>query len=127
ELTILDSVEEIIDDMKDIVEIKKVDASLRIIYKTINISVPIITIGMLEKIKKTKEYLKSLYKLECEIHPTPKYPTFLSNIQHDIHDNFKASKILKKQKSILLDLYADNNNKISEIDNYLALEEEGDR
>ncbi|CAG8722548.1 474_t:CDS:2, partial [Racocetra persica] len=153
ELTILDSVEEIIDDTKDIAKIKKVDASLRIIHKTINISVPMITIGMLEKIKKvlydsiyhywnsvtdvgmlaclldlhfkklhfantnvviqTKEHLKSLYELEYEIHPTPKYPTSLSNIQHDDHDDFEA------------DLYADDNDKISEIDDYLALEEEG--
>ncbi|CAG8545494.1 2682_t:CDS:2, partial [Cetraspora pellucida] len=152
ELTILDSVEEIIDDTKDIVEIKEVDALLGIIHKTINISVPIITIGMLEKIKKvlydsmyhywnsvmdvsmlaclldphfkklcfantnviiqTKEHLKSLYELECEIHPTPKHPISLSNIQHDDHDDFEA------------DLYANDNDKISEIDDYLALEEE---
>ncbi|CAG8522104.1 3031_t:CDS:2, partial [Cetraspora pellucida] len=101
-LTILDSVEEIIDDTKDIVEIKKVDASLGIIYKTINISVPIITIGMLEKVKKlrfantnvviqTKEHLKSLYELECEIHLTPKHPMSLSNIQHDDYDDFEAA------------------------------------
>ncbi|CAG8701924.1 13197_t:CDS:2 [Ambispora leptoticha] len=131
ELTILDSVEEIIDDTKDIVEIKEVDASLGIIHKTINISVPMITIGMLEKVKKvlydsmyhywnsvtdvgmlaclldprfkklrfantnvviqTKEHLKSLYELECEIHPTPKRPTSLSNIQHDDHNDFEAA------------------------------------
>ncbi|CAG8638086.1 921_t:CDS:2 [Racocetra persica] len=53
ELTILNSVEEIIDDMKDVVEIKEVDALLGIIHKTINISVLMITIGMLEKIKKS--------------------------------------------------------------------------
>ncbi|CAG8757585.1 23322_t:CDS:2, partial [Racocetra persica] len=91
---------------------------------------PMITIGMLEKVKKvlydsmyhywnsvtdvgilaylldlhfkklcfantnvviqTKEYLKSLYELECEIHPTSKCPTSLSNIQHDDHDDFEA-------------------------------------
>ncbi|CAG8714869.1 2915_t:CDS:2, partial [Racocetra persica] len=101
ELTILDFVEEIIDDMKDIVEIKEVDASLGIIHKTINILVPMITIGMLEKIKKlrfantnmviqTKKHLKSLYELECEIHPTPKHLTSLSNIQHNDHNDFKA-------------------------------------
>ncbi|CAG8718510.1 5432_t:CDS:2, partial [Racocetra persica] len=136
ELTILDSVEEVIDDTKDIVEIKEVDVSLGIIHKTINISVPMIIIGMLAKVKKvlydsmyhywnsvtdvsmlaclldphfkklhfantnvviqTKEHLKSLYELECEIYPTSKRPTSLSNIQHDDHDDFEAGRIPKK-------------------------------
>ncbi|CAG8801749.1 3930_t:CDS:2, partial [Racocetra persica] len=49
ELTILNSVKEIINDTKDIVKVKEIDTSLEIIYKTINILVLIITIRMLEK------------------------------------------------------------------------------
>ncbi|CAG8790403.1 25578_t:CDS:2, partial [Racocetra persica] len=129
-LTILDFVKKIIDDTKDVIKIKEVDTSLGIIYKTINISALMITIEMLEKVKKvlydsmyhywnsvtdigmlvclldpcfkklyfantnvviqTKEHLKSLYELEYEIHPTPKCPTSLSNIQHNDHDDFEA-------------------------------------
>ncbi|CAG8609962.1 3585_t:CDS:2 [Gigaspora margarita] len=71
ELTILDSMEEIINDAKDLVEIKK---------------------------------------------------TSLSNFEDE---DPEASRFQKKQKSILSDLYANDNNKINEINEYFSLEEEG--
>ncbi|CAG8670913.1 9908_t:CDS:2 [Gigaspora margarita] len=52
ELTIFDSMEEIIDDAKDLVEIKEVNLKLGIIHKKIDISIPMIMDGILEKVKK---------------------------------------------------------------------------
>ncbi|CAG8664432.1 15805_t:CDS:2, partial [Dentiscutata erythropus] len=52
ELTILDAMEEVIDDTKDFVEIREVDPELGIIHKKIDISIPMVTNGMLEKFKK---------------------------------------------------------------------------
>ncbi|CAG8708965.1 1463_t:CDS:2 [Dentiscutata erythropus] len=60
ELTIFDSMEEIIDDTKDFVEIKEVDLTLGIVHKKIDISMPMVTIGMVEKVKKA--LYDSIYK-----------------------------------------------------------------
>ncbi|CAG8658103.1 12117_t:CDS:2, partial [Acaulospora morrowiae] len=163
ELTILDSMEEIIEDTKDFVEIKEVDLT-GIVHKKIDILVPMVTVGMLEKVKKvlydsmhkywqsvsdigmlaclldprfkklrfanatiiqkTNEKLRELYESESKTYTAPKYSVSLSNIQNE---DLETSRVQKKRKSILLDFYVDNNNKISEIDEYLSLEEEGRR
>ncbi|CAG8807586.1 22806_t:CDS:2, partial [Gigaspora margarita] len=156
ELTILDYMEEIIDDTKDFIEIKEVDLTSEIIHKKIDISVSMITIGMLEKVKKifydsmykywqsvtdvgmlaclldprfkklrfasaniiqkTNDHLKKLYESECEVYMASNHSTPLSNIQNEDLD---TSMLPRKRKSILSELYADNNNTINEIDEYL--------
>ncbi|CAG8755238.1 19006_t:CDS:2, partial [Racocetra persica] len=145
----------------DFIEIKEIDSTSEIIHKKIDISVLIITIEMLEKVKKifydsmykywqsvtdvgmlaclldprfkklrfanpnviqkTNDHLKKLYESECEVYMASNHSTLLSNIQNEDLD---TSMVPRKQKSILSELYADNNNTINEIDKYLLLEEE---
>ncbi|CAG8467883.1 23415_t:CDS:2, partial [Cetraspora pellucida] len=163
ELTILDAIEEVIDDIKDFVEIREVDPELGIIHKKIDISIPMVTNGMLEKFKKvlydsmhkywqsvtnigmlaclldprfkklhftnisviqrTNEHLKQLYEIESRVYMASQHSASLSNIQEE---TFEISRIQRKHKSILSDLYAADN-PINEIDEYLSLEEEGGR
>ncbi|CAG8777391.1 23208_t:CDS:2, partial [Gigaspora rosea] len=90
QITIFDSIEEIIDDTKDFIEIKEVDSTLGV----------------------------------CGIYTASKHLVSLSNTQNEDLD---TSIVLRKRKSILSELYVDDNNTINEIDGYLSLEEEGRR
>ncbi|CAG8828803.1 18060_t:CDS:2, partial [Dentiscutata erythropus] len=97
ELTILDAMEEVIDDTKDFIEIREVDPELGIIHKKIDISIPMVTIGMLEKFKKVLydsmhkywQLVTNVGMLACLLDPqsgvymASQHSASLSNIQEE--------------------------------------------